>query len=493
MRSRAQIWITAVCLFAAVAMTIQLSAQEAIVRVPGDEPQRGYDPLSFRNVSGTQIGHYKDGPVPADLSATTIAAFVPDGSGGYVLITGTGTSDGTFAISSVPSGFYLLQLGSVFLWTKNTVVDADFKAGYRSDTVQADQNTTVTFDLTNLNAWQTTDFFEMLCPNNLAYDMFSGTAGEQTFTGTFPYLGSLSVGSEGDQYYLAQLITQSVGGFAFTGLGRYKAPAKFTQAQGSDTPIDGRLETIPQNHAFEANINGADLTAQALAANPKAVLVDTTIALDAYPGSLKKGNITDNPDLVLYNFFSRLPLITTNGDLGQVVYGNPYPSKWPLFDFYQWFAQMNYTAPGATNSVAIFTRATGSSTKLPTPTRPIKPLIGTVGKPSINHRDFFADRTGVGTTPTLRWSPPSLGPTTFYSVQVYLLANDGGNTTKTPIAILYTQRTSLLIPTGVLSEGQAYVFKIHAWQVPGIDFAKTPFMTGSTAAFADVISGMLQP
>jgi hypothetical protein len=116
-----------------------------------------------------------------------------------------------------------------------------------------------------------------------------------------------------------------------------------------------------------------------------------------------------------------------------------------------------------------------------------------VGKPSINHKNFFADRSSVGTTPTLRWSPPSLGTVTFYSVQVYLLANNGGNTTKTPIAILYTQRTSLLIPTGVLSAGQAYAFKIHAWQVPGMNFAKAPFITGPTVAFADVISGLIQP
>ncbi len=405
----------------------------------------------------------------------------------------TGTSNGYFAIPHVPSGFYLLQLGGTFLWTKNTVVDADFNAGYRSDTVQADQNTTVTFDLTNLNAWQTTDFFEMLCPNNLTFDLFFGTAGETTLTGTFPYSGSLSLGTEGDQYDLAQLITQNVGGFPFTGLGRYKAPAKFTQEQGSDTPINGRLRTIAQNHAFEANINGADLTAQALAANPKAVLVDTTVGLDVYPGSVEKGENTAAPDLVLYNFFSRLPLITTNGDLGQVVYGNPYPSKWPLFDFYQWFAQTNYTAPGATNSVPIFTRAAGNNITLPTSTNPITPLVGVVSEPSINHKNFFVDRTGVGTTPTLRWSPPSLGTATYYSVQIYQLANDGGNTTRTPIAILYTHQTSLLIPQGVLSAGHAYVFKIHAWYVPGIDFAKTPFMNGPTFAFADVISGMMQP
>ena len=210
-------------------------------------------------------------------------------------------------------------------------------------------------------------------------------------------------------------------------------------------------------------------------------------------GKFEKSENTAAPDLVIYDVFSGQPLITANGDLGQVVYGNPYPSKWPLFDIYNWLAQTNYTAPGATNSVPILTRSTGNNITWPTSNSPITPLVGVVTKPSVNHKNFFADRTGVGTTPTLRWSPPTLGTGTYYSVQIYQLANDGGNTTKTSIAILYTEQTSLLIPTGVLSAGQAYVFKVRAWYVPGISFAKTPFMYGPTYAFADVVSGMLQP
>jgi hypothetical protein len=113
--------------------------------------------------------------------------------------------------------------------------------------VQADPSTTVTFDLTNLHKWQQTDFFEMVCPNNAAFNFFFGTVGETTFTGTFPYFGALSMGSEGDQYHIAQLITQNLGGYPFTGLGRYIAPHEFTQAQGSNTPIDGMLKTIAKN------------------------------------------------------------------------------------------------------------------------------------------------------------------------------------------------------------------------------------------------------
>src|ERR1700680_3327183 len=191
--------------------------------VVGDEPNQNFPPPSTRTVSGTEIVHFKNGPVPVDLSATTIAALVPNGSGGYNVLAGTGTISGTFTIPSVPSGFYLLQIGSSYVWTSHTVVDADSIADYRSDIVKADPNTTtVTFDLTSLHLWQQTDLFEMVCPNNTAFDFFPGTVGETTFTGTFPYFGALSVGSEGDQYYVAQLITQNLGSYPFTALGRYR-------------------------------------------------------------------------------------------------------------------------------------------------------------------------------------------------------------------------------------------------------------------------------
>jgi hypothetical protein len=459
----------------------------------GDEPNQSFQAPSSRTVSGTEIGHYKNGPAPVDLSVTAIAVFSPNGSGGYTFLPGSGTSSGKFSIPSVPSGFYLLQLGGIYLWTSNTVVDADFDSDFRSDTVQADQNTTVTFDLTHVNPWQNTDFLEMVCPNNAAFDLFSGTAGETSFTGTFPYSGSLSVGSEGDQYYVFQLITQSVSGYPFTGLGRYVAPPKFTQAQGSDTPINGRLKTITQNHTFEANINGADLAAQALAANPKATLIDTGVYLDVYPGSLAKGENTSTPDVVAYNFGTGQSFITTNGDLGPVRYGNPFPSAWPLWDLYQWLVVTRYTAPGATNGTGIATDAYGNNPKLPTSISPIKPLVGAVHRPSINHKNFFADRTGVGTTPTLRWSPPSVGKATYYDVRVWQLSNNGGNTVKTLIAGLRTQRTSLLIPKGLMSKGPGYVFDILALYTPGVNFSKTPFMYGPTLGRTHVISGMMQP
>ncbi len=458
------------------------------------------DSNSTRTVSGHEITHYKNGAVPIDLSAATIAALVPSGSS-YTTIAGTGNSDGTFTISNVPAGFYWLQIGSTYLRTRNNVVNLDSNYDYRSTVVAANFSTTeITFDITNLDSWQTTDVFEIVCPNNSSFestdDFLQGarTVGATAFTGTYTYWGNLSDAADGDQYYTAQLIAQTVDGYPIPALGRYVKPKKFTQAQGSDASIDGAFETISQSHTFEANIDGAALTAQALAANPGATLFSTNFDLDAYPGSLAKGSTTDPPDLILYEGYDGgLPLFTSNVDLGPVAYGNPYPSSWPLFVGYGYLATTNYLAPGATDSYPWTTLVDGLTTSLPSATSPIEPLVGVAQNPLINGHNFFSNLKRVGLTPLLEWAAPAVGKGTYYNVQVYQLFNSGGSTIPNYVASFTTQQTSLRVPAGLLATGQTYVFEINSYYIPGLNFTKNPNFSGPTEGFAQVISGMIQP
>jgi len=453
-------------------------------------------PATARTVSGHRIGHYKDGLVPADLSIGVVAAFVPNAGGGYDEIVGTGTGMGTFSIPNVPSGFYLLRLGGQYLWTKNTVVNADFYASYRSTAVPPVNYTTLTFNLANLNGWQDNDFFELVDPSTGAFDEFPGIAEETTFTGTFPYTDDLNDSTLADKTYFLQLITQPVGGFAFAAAGRYFAPSNFVQVDGADTTVSGTLKTVNQNQTFRANINGADLTAQTLAANPGAVLLDTTLALDVYPVSLAKGATTSTPDLVGYSLYTGANPITINADLGDVSYGNPFPPDWPLFAAYQYAALTNYLAPGAMNGTEIVTHVSGYTTALPSQTSPIQPLVGTVTSPSVGGRDFFANQRGIGFTPTLSWAPPSVGTANAYAVFVYQLSNNAGNSEYVQIARVQTQSTSITIPPGILSAlstGPAYVFMVRTFYRPGVNLAAKPYVTGPVNAFADVISGEMQP
>ncbi len=451
-----------------------------------------WSPAFTRTVSGHRIGHYTDGAVPIDLSSRVVAAYVRSG-GSYNVIVGTGTSSGTFTIAGVPAGYYLLRLGGQYLWTSNAVVNADFFASYRSDAATPVNSTTITFNLANLNAWQSTDFFEMVDPKSTGFTPFPGVVGETTFTGVFPYINPLSDSTQGDKTYFMQLVTQPVGGYDFTSAERFFAPHTFVQVDGANTTVSGTLKTIVQNQTFRANINGADLAAQTVAANPGAVLSQTILFLDVYPGSLANGETTSTPDLIGYGFNAGSSLLTVNADLGNVYFGNPFPTTWPLFAGYQYFANTNYVAPGATNPVAIPTNVVGYITTMPSPTNPIRPLVGVATSPSVGGRDFFANLSGIGLTPTLTWAPPSVGRANAYAVFVYQLANNGGNTEYFQIARLQTQGTVLKLPPGLLSSGQAYVFLVRTLYRPGVSVVNKPYVTGPTNATADVISGVMQP
>ena len=449
-------------------------------------------PGSMRTVSGHRIGHYKDGAVPVDLSTRVVAAYVPN-TVSYNEIVGTGTSTGTFTIPGVPSGFYLLRLGRQFLWTSNTTVNADYYASYRSTAVPPVNYTTLTFNLANLNPWQDTDLFEMAGPSTGSFDLFPGVTGETTFTGTFQYTDILNDSTQGDKTYFIQLVTQPVGGYVFNSAGRFFAPKNFVQVDGSNAPVNGTFKTVDQNQTFRANINGADLAAQTLAANPGAVLVDTSLFLDVYPGSLAKGETTSTPDLMGYSFYTGRNPITVNVDLGDVSYGNPFPKNWPLFVGYQYFAQTPYLAPGATNGTAISTNVFGNTTTLPSQTSPIQLLVGTVIGPTVGGGNFFANLSGIGLMPTLSWAPPSVGTANTYAVFVYQLSNNGGNSQVSQVARLQTPRTSITLPPGLLSPGQAYVFRVRTLYLPGVKVQTMPYVTGPVNGLADVISGIMQP
>jgi len=369
---------------------------------------------STRTVSGHEIVHYKNTSVPVDLSSSPIAALVPNGTGGYNQIAGTGTSTGTFSIPNVPTGFYLLQLGyGKYLWTNNTTVNADSYENYRSTAAGASPGTTLTFDIANLNAWQDTDYFEVLAPNSCGGDFLTGTAGvagETTFTGTFAYTNALIDYTKGDHTYVTQVITQPVGGYDFAALGRYFAPSNFVLANGSNTTLTGTLQTISQAQTFRANINGADLAAQALKLHPGSTLILSKIYLDAYPGSLAKGPTFCIPDLVVYDLLPdpTKKLFKVNADLGDVSYGNPFPSTWPLLSGYYYIAQTKYLAPGATKAATWWNVFGDWTTVMPTATNPITPLVGMVSSPTVKGVNFFKNYTGIGLTPTLSWAPPSL-------------------------------------------------------------------------------------
>ena len=62
----------------------------------------------------------------------------------------------------------------------------------------------------------------------------------------------------------------------------------------------------------------------------------------------------------------------------------------------------------------------------------------------------FADQAGVGETPVLSWTPPSVGTPTGYLVEVFRLEAAGAGTTRTPVLRYATAHVTVILPPGLL-------------------------------------------
>src|SRR5262249_29691808 len=93
---------------------------------------------------------------------------------------------------------------------------------------------------------------------------------------------------------------------------------------------------------------------------------------------------------------------------------------------------------------------------------PLVPPVSMVRSPKIDDQDLFANRSGVGLTPTLSWTAPSTGTVGFYVVSVNTLAVVGTATVLQGGATLVTRNTSLQLPAGVLTAGVPTVISIAA-------------------------------
>jgi hypothetical protein len=146
---------------------------------------------------------------------------------------------------------------------------------------------------------------------------------------------------------------------------------------------------------------------------------------------------------------------------GTVWYGRFLPSHWNEWRSVRFAAEVSYLATGATlpwRETSVVERRDA----LPANTGPFAPAVTPVGSPQIGGASAFDDRAGVGETPVLSWSAPSVGTPTGYVVEVYRLDAAGSATSRT-LALRYgTSRQAVTIPPGILQSGATYFARITA-------------------------------
>jgi hypothetical protein len=113
------------------------------------------------------------------------------------------------------------------------------------------------------------------------------------------------------------------------------------------------------------------------------------------------------------------------------------------------------------------------------------PVLGPPLSPKIQGLDAFQPQSGVGLTPVVSWSPPSLGTPTSYEVGV---SPTGPGSFYASLSFTVYGQTSLRIPPGFLVSGVSYQLSISSFQAPWDTLGRPPMRTGAPWATANSLS-----
>lgn len=473
----------------------------------GGDMATGGGPVGPFTVTGTRVRHFvlPDGAVvdqpidvsgSPDMSVQGIAALVDNG-GTFSTYPGSGSPNGSFTIPSVPSAPYYLRLGKDFIQTSSTSLDLSTWTLGRPTQQKATLTTTLFLYTTNMAPWNSADTLEFMSFNSGTFvfgleSLFASppAANTTTLNGQSIDLSKMTYGnlidaSQGDRAMLLQLVADNNSGTPYLRLAKMATFSPFTITNGSSYTLNQPMVDVAANQSLSINWSRSQFEQLRTLVNPGASDDYSNCGLFAQPGSGAHGFFTSSPDLVFAT--------PTNGstDITMTMsYGNPFDPSWPLVAATGYAFAVSYTAAGATATT--IDGSVWSYQLLSSLPSPIVPMVGPVLTPTINGSNAFAAQTGVGATPLIAWSPPSIGTPTSYWVTVRQVNNVGGKTQLAFVANLPTQRTSVRIPPGLLQKGATYMFVITAY-VEAIDYTVTPLVDAYPEAFADVLTATVTP
>ena len=444
------------------------------------------------SVNGTAIDTWVsatgDQSVPEDLTQTYIGAAYQTGSA-WTNVVGVGNADGTFSIAAIPAGNYWLVLNSGAYWTQASNLDLGQNFLGRPDGVLPSSSTTLTMNLTNLDAWDADDTLEIVNPNIQQDIDFGGNLNrdDEVAQVSWPWTGPLSDASKGDAWYAVQSSVHASGATTWNYLFKATAPGAMTQTSGSTTAFTAAFAPVDEVPAH-LNLLGSQFNALASAVGAGAQAHTTSIALDIQPFSAAHGAVGEGEPLL--EIQGQVPIVADT-DFGTMSYGNPFPDTWtPYFNLDYEFG-VNFTATGATNPAQAIGELYTATTTLPIAGAGIAPPLTPPLNLALGGAAFTQAATVNSLTPTLSWQAPSTGTPTNYRLSIYQLTQSAGSTVLTPVIDLYSKTSAVTVPPGVLSASGQYCFAVRAYQVPGVDLTVSPYRGAFPWAHADALSPVL--
>lgn len=472
-----------------------------------------------RTVSGSAMTTYISATSRVSLPTpyfTAPAALVADGAGGVRSIqgvAGTGPAAGTFTITDVPVGEYLLNVGGDYRVTDSSSPNLSVRVGGRpaSELTPLTSGTILDVTLSNLAPWQATDWLEFFSTetNSWGFDVGYWWGNPRPAVGNTTAVLSMDLlqlngsgnpryqitGSAGHRAYIAQLSSAvSQYGYPYKAMARLVELPSFDLLDGSTASVAGLFVDYAQASSTALDVRFSAWKAAFDQYGPPSATFYYSddggqVGVLAQPGQSEDGFYSSNADLLLLEDQTGTDVLTGAMHFGSPV-SSPLAGSWGIIGSVRWIQPVFYQLPGTTGPVALYSSIQWS-TSLPELERAaIYPPIGMPRSATVAGVPFYAGGSGVGLTPVIAWSAPSFGAVTGYRVNIWELRANASNLTRSyelpALRGFTTPHTSMTIPAGVLQAGRSYVFRIRA-------FGGAPGVAGLNEGHSSITSGIFTP
>lgn len=416
---------------------------------------------------------------PIDFTSTSVEALVPDGSGGYTTIAGSGTAAGTFSIAGLPDGPVVLHVGTSYFVTAADTFDAGTVRSGRPG-LEPSTSAKLNLNITNLEAWEDGDSIQILSPDADTWwfdeqQVLTPAVGTTTLTGLVSNQdawdccrsANLIRGDLGDAVFIGQLAmrqTTDATPITYRALTRMLKPSPITQTDNATTDITGAFADVSTQATFSVSIDQPafdQIVGYTTAAGyptklgpnePSAqvgIAGTTFVDIQGVPGPDYLGMYSGSIDYALIELPPGSPATVATG-LG---YGELPGWTTSLLVRSQWY--MRYWLPGTPYAQWVPVGTDHTNLLPASGSQSLAPALGPVENPTINNSSLFAQQANVPLTPHLAWQAPAVGTPTLYQVRFHRLfpSSDGTTTRASLTAQFFTADTQLDVPPGALTAG----------------------------------------